>query len=180
MAPTQSSGSAATWPAPPGSVALVSVSSPAVEWLIANQLAQNVALDQIMSALRVIEQALVLPPAVLTIFVQDRSPTGMPTNVPDTSFFARVHASDAIGRVTTDPNPFTWTVEPTGAATTGDDPNHTGDTSYVAVSVAAPDASGNQANFTLSVSDGTLSGKSDELVPTPGVPTNLVVEVSPN
>lgn len=119
-------------------------------------------------------------PARLTVFVQNRRPTGMATAISDISVFARVQAADAIGRTTVDPNPFTWTVTPAEAATVSADPNHADDTSYMLVSVTAPDAAGNQASFVLSVTDGTLSGSSDQLDPTAGIPTSLVISISPD
>ncbi len=76
-----------------------------------------------------------------------------------------------------DPNPFVWSVVPPEAATIGTDPNNLTDTAFAAVAVTAPDSAGNQASFSLHVTDGTLSADSDSLVPTPGIPTSLIVEV---
>jgi hypothetical protein len=121
----------------------------------------------------------------LVIDVNGKMTSGVPTSVPDgAAFFAMVTAQDAVGRVTPDANPFTWVVTDTNGnaksslATVSADPSFPNDTSHVRVMPAAP-VNGKQEDFMLLVSDGTLTARSDVLVPTPGTPVQLQIQVAP-
>jgi hypothetical protein len=115
-------------------------------------------------------------PQRLDIQLNGRSPIPM-VAVSDVAFTLDVLPRDAAGRAAADAGPFTWSIAPPEAATVGDDPNVSGVTTHTLVTCTAPDASGNQADFTVNVTDGTLSG-SLACSPTAGAATSLTVEAS--
>lgn len=114
-------------------------------------------------------------PRTLDIQINGGSPKHM-VAVNDVSYTAHVTPKDAAGRIAADAGPFSWTADPSTAATLQEDPAHPGDTAHIMVTDQVPDAAGNQPNYTLAVSDGTLSG-SMLAEPTAGAATSLSVGV---
>lgn len=112
--------------------------------------------------------------ATLQVLINGKEPTGHMIQIPDDQpFTIHVIALDKFGEPATDAGTFQITASNPSLCTIAEDPAHAGDSSYA---IGTPTAG--SGSFVINVTDGTMTGVSDELDIEPGAPASLGVEIN--